>query len=147
MQEKPNDISVQLFRKKCAKHGLRVTPQRIAIFEELSKAEDHPSSEDIYKRIRKKLPHVSFDTVYRTLLSFSKIGLINVVEGYGDRKRFDPNIHNHHHLRCIQCHAIIDFYNDSYDKIVVPKEIKQKFQVLNKKVILEGICKKCSNNI
>ncbi len=138
------DNSIQFFQEKCLKHGLKITVQRVAIYEELLKARDHPSADDIYKRVRKTFPNISFDTVYRTLLSFSEIGIIKPVEGYGEKKRFDPNINKHHHFRCVQCHEIIDFVNESYDNIEVPQELEKQFIVLNKRVVLEGICKKCS---
>jgi len=132
------------FRDQCAKGGLKVTPQRTTIYEELIKAKDHPSANDLYKRVRKTLPNISFDTVYRTLLSFSEIGLAHLVEGYGELRRFDPDIDNHHHLRCVKCQKIIDFSNTSYDAIKIPSEFKNEFKILNKKVVLEGICKACS---
>jgi len=134
----------QFFYDKCVEHGLKITPQRSAIYDELVKAKDHPSANDLYKRVRKALPNISFDTVYRTLLSFFEIGLAHLVEGYGELKRFDPDIDHHHHLRCIKCQKIIDFDNTFYDEIKIPSELNKEFTILNKKVVLEGICKECS---
>ena len=131
------------FKTQCARRGLKVTPQRVTIYEELMKAKDHPCADAIYKRVRKNLPNISFDTVYRTLLSFSQIGLIRVVEGYSEKKRFDPNIHQHHHFRCIKCHTIYDFENDAYNDIVVPEAVKKQGVIISKRVVLEGICSKC----
>jgi Fur family peroxide stress response transcriptional regulator len=138
------NTSTELFKNKCARHGLKITPQRVMIYNELRKAKDHPSADTIYKRVRKILPSISSDTVYRTLLSFSKIGIVNLVEGYSGNKRFEPNLTKHHHFRCLKCQAIIDFCNDAYNSIEVPDELKKQFQFLNKRVVLEGICKECS---
>ena len=88
-------------------------------------------------------PNISFDTVNRTLLTFSKIGVVDIVEGYGDPKRFDPNTNNHNHFRCIKCNNIIDFYFKPYEAIKIPEAIAKQFTILNKKVVLEGICNKC----
>ncbi|MGQ9570683.1 MAG: Fur family transcriptional regulator [Thermodesulfovibrionales bacterium] len=134
---------MDIFYRRSREHGLRVTPQRTAIYQELLKAKDHPSSDTIYKRIVKKIPNISFDTVNRTLVTFSKIGIANVVEGYGQPKRYDPNIDIHHHFRCIQCNNIIDFHNKEYDNINVPEELQKQYLVTNKKVVLEGLCDKC----
>jgi Fur family peroxide stress response transcriptional regulator len=136
--------AIGLFRSKCKKHGLKVTPQRTIVYEELLKATDHPSIDILLKRVRKILPNISFDTVYRTLLSLSKIGVVNIVEGYGGSKRFEPNVAPHHHFRCINCHRIIDFYNEYYDNLKIPTDIQKQFNVLNKKVLLEGLCKQCN---
>ena len=134
----------QFFYDKCVEQGLKITPQRSVIYDELLKAKDHPSADDLYKRVRKVLPNISFDTVYRTLLVFSDIGIVKLVEGYGELKRFDPDIENHHHLRCVQCQKIIDFCNQSYDALKIPAEFEKEFTILNKRVVLEGICKECS---
>ena len=134
---------MKTFTEKCKEKGLRITPQRSLIFQILSEACDHPSADAIYQRVREKMPNVSFDTVYRTLLSFTELGLVSLVEGYGEQKRFETDTKNHHHCRCIKCHAIIDFCEDSYDAIKVPAELSKKFSVINKRVVLEGICSKC----
>ncbi len=132
-----------MFYDKCAEKGLKITPQRSLIFDDISKAKDHPTAEAIYKRVRKNLPNISFDTVYRTLLSFTKIGLINLVEGYGEQKRFEPDLHQHHHFRCIKCHTIYDFEHDPYNNISVPEAVQKQGIVTNKRVVIEGICYKC----
>jgi Fur family transcriptional regulator, peroxide stress response regulator len=132
-----------VFFKRSRDNGLKITPQRAAIYQELLKAKDHPSADVIYKRIIKKIPNISFDTVNRTLLTFSKIGITNIVEGYGQPKRYDPDMDVHHHFRCIQCGSIIDYHSKEYDNITVPEEINKQFTVISKKVVLEGLCSKC----
>ena len=52
------DTSKQFFKDKCAEHNLKITPQRVIIYEELSKSKDHPSADAIYKRVRKTLPNI-----------------------------------------------------------------------------------------
>jgi Fur family peroxide stress response transcriptional regulator len=134
---------LDIFYRRSKEHGLKITPQRSAIYKELLRAKDHPTADDIYKRIVKRIPNISFDTVNRTLLTFSKIGITDVVEGYGQPKRYDPDMEIHHHFRCIQCNSIIDFHNKEFDNITVPEEINKQFTVINKKVVLEGLCSKC----
>ena len=147
MNYKPDkNKMLEVFYLQSRKHGLKITPQRIAIYQELLKAKDHPSADIIYKRLIKRIPNISFDTVNRALLTFSKIGIANIVEGYGQPKRYDPYIDIHHHFRCIQCNRIIDFHNKAYDNISVPKEIQKQFSVFNKKVVLEGLCDRCNKN-
>jgi Fur family peroxide stress response transcriptional regulator len=137
------DKKMDIFYQRSKEHGLKITFQRTAIYEELLKARDHPTADVIYRRIVKKMPNISFDTVNRTLLTFSKIGIANVVEGYGQAKRYDPDMDIHHHFRCIQCGSIIDLYNREFDNITVPEEVNKQFTVINKKVVLEGLCSKC----
>ena len=138
------DSLLETFRKRCGENGLKITPQRTVIYLEFLRSKDHPSVDALYKRIKKSLPNISFDTVYRTLQSFSEIGLANVLEGSGEPRRFDPDTQNHHHFRCIRCGNIFDFHSEFYDNIDIPKEIRAEFNVTKKKIILEGICKYCS---
>ncbi|MBD3246747.1 MAG: transcriptional repressor [Candidatus Omnitrophica bacterium] len=140
--EKSQDFT-QLFSQKCAEHGLKITPQRSAVCAELMKAKDHPTADAVYKRVREKLPNISFDTVYRTLLLFTELGIISLVEGYGEQKRFEPNLHQHHHFRCVKCRKIFDFESDTYDQIAVPKEARNYGTVIHKRVVLEGVCARC----
>lgn len=140
------DSALEMFRRRSKESGLKITPQRTAIFEELLKARDHPTADAIYQRIVKKIPNISFDTVNRALSTFSKVGLIRVVEGYGEPRRYDPDLGLHHHFRCMRCGRIIDFHNKDYDNIAVPAEIRERFTVTGKKVVLEGLCGECGKD-
>ncbi len=135
--------SLDIFREKCKENKLKITPQRIVIYEELFRSKDHPNAEALYKKVKKIIPDISLDTVNRTLLTFSNIGIVKNVEGYGEPRRYDPNIKNHHHFRCINCNSLIDFDYKPYDDIIIPRDIKKRFNVTSKKVLLEGYCNTC----
>ena len=139
--------SMDFFRRKCRENTLKVTPQRIVIYKELIKSKDHPNADVLFQRVKNIIPDISLDTVNRTLLTFSKIGIIGVVEGYGDPRRFDPDLEIHHHFRCIYCNKIIDFDHKPYDDIPIPGNMKKRYKVLSKKVLLEGYCDKCRINL
>lgn len=143
MTIKKEDKCLPTFLTRCAEHGLKITPQRTVIYEALFHSKEHPTADSVYKKVKSKLPNISFDTVNRTLLTFSKINLIHVVEGYGEAKRFEPDLAPHHHFRCVNCNSILDFQEKAFDSLEVPTKILKKFKVLNKKVLLEGLCDKC----
>jgi len=128
------------FMAKCKQHQLKITPQRIAIFKEIRTSKAHPSVDDMYRTIKKQFPSVSFDTVNRTLLTFSEIGLVDLVEGQGGPRRFDPNRAEHHHFHCIKCGRIVDVFEKGYDELEIPASLKKRFKILNKRVVLNGIC-------
>lgn len=132
-----------IFHIKCREANLKITPQRTIIYESFINDKGHPSADLVFKKVRKQIPNISFDTVNRTLLSFVDIGLLRVVEGYGRPKRFDPDMGDHHHFQCLKCNTIIDFKEPSFDTLKVPAVIKNKFTVTGKKVVLEGICRIC----
>jgi Fur family peroxide stress response transcriptional regulator len=143
MTIKDDGVFIARFKHKCRANNLKITPQRTAIYRELIKSKDHPSASTIFNKLRKIFPDISFDTVNRTLLTFNEIGIASLVEGYGEPKRFDPDTKSHHHFRCIKCNDIMDIHHRSFDNIKIPEEIKRQFTVLNKRVVIEGICGKC----
>jgi len=131
------------FINKCKSFGLKITPQRIAIYQEVLVSSNHPSAEAIYRNIKDTHPNISFDTVNRTLLTFADMGLIQIVEGSGDARRFDINTEQHHHVRCTKCGSITDFYWEKYNNLEIPEEIHEKFSVNKIRVVIEGICNSC----
>ena len=131
------------FKEICRSRGMKITPQRVAIYRELLLSKKHPSATAIYRKIKDYYPNISLGTVNSTLLVFSRLGLATVVESSGEPKRFDANLEPHHHFKCMKCGKIIDFISDMYDNMTVPAEIENKYLVLGKKVHLEGLCDKC----
>ncbi|MBN2019713.1 MAG: transcriptional repressor [Sedimentisphaerales bacterium] len=134
---------LELFREKCRERGISITPQRVAIYSVLIGNQAHPSAETIYNRVKITFPDISIDTIYRTLSTFSNMGLVDEVEGYGEVKRYDPELKQHHHFRCKKCNKIVDFHEKSFDNLKIPKAIKEKFSVSNIKVVAEGLCDEC----
>jgi len=142
-ENKNMEEKLDRFKKICKENVIKLTPQRLVIYEKLISTDEHPSTDMLYKRVRKTFPTISFDTVNRTLLTFHEIGIANLVEGTGNPKRFDGNLDKHHHFQCMKCRKIIDIYNESYDNIQVPPEIQGNFDILKRTVRLEGICDEC----
>ncbi|MCP4263524.1 MAG: transcriptional repressor [Planctomycetes bacterium] len=143
INSKELDEKTRQFTSQCREAGLKITPQRIAIYRELLQTHDHPSAEMLYEKVQKTFPSISLDTVNRTLLTLNKIGAAFTVVGSGDAKRFDGGLHEHQHFRCLKCKKIVDFHHKPFDNIKLPANIRKKFKVLRKTVYLEGICDLC----
>lgn len=135
--------SFEHYIRKFKDFNLKITPQRVAILNKVLNSDNHPSAEEIYNKIKKDYPNISFDTVNRTLLTFAEIGILDIVEGSGDVRRFDKNDKPHHHFRCRKCGKIEDFYYEKYDKLEIPEDINNKLSVNKIRVVLEGICREC----
>ena len=146
MQKHPADPLLQDFTETCRTHNLKVTPQRMAIYRELVDSTEHPTVDAMFQTVKKEYPNISYDTVSRTMLTFAEIGMVDLVEVYGGAKRFDPNVTDHHHLHCVSCGEILDFHSDQYNNLDIPEEVRQRFRVLSSRVVLKGVCEKCSNS-
>jgi Fur family transcriptional regulator, peroxide stress response regulator len=138
---------MEWFYSECKKHNLKITPQREAIYKVLVTDKTHPTADSIWKKVKKTCPNISLDTVNRTLISFSELGIIDTIICSGQGKKYDPNAKAHHHLKCIKCGEITDFYNSTYDSLSIPKDVIKEFTVLKKKVVLTGVCSKCKKRI
>jgi Fur family peroxide stress response transcriptional regulator len=134
---------IEEFRRLCREAGLRMTPQRLEIFREVARTDDHPDVESVRKRIRDRLPNVSPDTVYRTLALFEKLGLIRRIELLCDRARFDANTTRHHHFVCSECGRIEDFVSDEMDSYEPPAEVRSLGNVKSVHLQLRGVCNSC----
>ena len=124
--------------------GVRVTPQRLAIFEAVARAGGHPDVETIFGAVRRRLPTVSLDTVYRTLHLFAEVGLLSLVGQSGERTRFDTNTRPHHHFVCTCCGAMQDFEAGDYDGLGLPSAAAGLGRVQSAHVELRGLCSRCA---
>ena len=92
--------------------GLRVTPQRHAIFRALTDATRHPTAEGVYAAVCTELPMISLRTVYQTLNDLSAMGELSALNLGTGSTRFDPNLEPHHHLVCEVCGRIEDLHHE-----------------------------------
>lgn len=138
---------MDLFYKKCRENKLKVTPQRVAIYKALTTSVSHPCAEQIHREVKESFPHISLDTVNRTLITFAAAHMVDVVEGHGDPRRFDPNRDPHHHFYCMACHKIFDFQADALDSWTLPLEIEKNFLITGKRICLTGYCDQCRSKI
>ena len=147
MQDRNRDTKIDAFINQCKAHKLKITPQRIAIFRELVQSKKHPSADTMFHSIRKAFPNISFDTVNRTLLTLARIGIIDVVEGQGGPRRFDPDIRQHHHFYCMECGKILDLFSDRLDRVDIPSQLPEGYSVFSKRMVLKGCCPECKKGL
>lgn len=105
-------------RNKLIEKGLRITPQRLAIFEAVLKLYNHPTADDIAAFIKRDFPNVATGTVYKVLDSLVENGLIKKVKTEKDVMRYDAILENHHHLYCAESDRIADYYNEEINELL-----------------------------
>jgi Fur family transcriptional regulator, peroxide stress response regulator len=146
---KPNPEVLHLrmnrFRDVLARSGLKVTHQRVEIFREVAGSEEHPDAVTIFRGVRKRMPSVSLDTVYRTLWLFIDLGLMTTLGPQREKVRFDANRDPHHHFICIRCGKACDFYSASFDRLEIPGAVKKLGAVESTHVEFRGLCSHCSS--
>jgi len=132
------------FNEACRNSGAKLTHQRMEIFREVAQSANHPDVEKVYQGVRKRMPTVSLDTVYRTLGWLKELGLIKTLGPPRERTRFDANLSHHHHFVCVQCGLTRDFYSDKFDKLTLPESVQSIGYVETTQVEVKGVCLKCT---
>ena len=143
MKRSSTERRVAEFAEACRRQGVKATHQRTEILRELVGTQQHPDAETVYGRVRRRIPAISLDTVYRTLKLLEEKGVISRVGSTRDRARFDANTNRHHHFVCTECGRIDDFTSDVLDRFPVPQEVAAMGRVDGVYVELRGRCRMC----
>ena len=109
---------VTSIRENLQDKGLKVTPQRVAIFEAIVELDNHPTADDIIAFIKINHPNISVGTVYKVLDLFVENNFIKRVKTDKDIMRYDPHLTNHHHLYCSETERIEDFEDAELNQII-----------------------------
>jgi len=137
-----NDI--ELLTDTLKQSGVRITPQRLAIYKLLVESEAHPTASVIYEQIRTQFPSISLMTVYNTLETLVHLGLVNSLGSIGDDNvHYDGNTSSHINLACITCHKIVDINlpeNKSQENRV---SVASGFQLIGARMMYYGFCPDC----
>jgi Fe2+ or Zn2+ uptake regulation protein len=123
--------------------GLRVTPQRQAIFGLLQDDASHPTVDALYERARVGMPTISLKTVYQTVHDLEALGELHVLDLGTGTLRVDPHVEDdHHHLVCTVCGLVRDVPAE-LDRFKVPVRYRREFTVDDIQVIFRGRCGSC----
>ena len=93
--------------------GLRVTKQRVAVYDWLRRHPVHPTADRIWRALLPDYPDLSLTTVYNTVNVLAANGLIRTVNIRSEEQRFDGDPADHGHFYCRACGAVLDFGIDS----------------------------------
>ncbi|HEV7527067.1 MAG TPA: Fur family transcriptional regulator [Acidimicrobiia bacterium] len=138
---KSTETLTAIFREQ----GLRVTPQRQAIFRLLEGDDSHPTMESLFDRARADMPTISLKTVYQTVHDLEALGEVRVLDLGTGSVRVDPNVEDeHHHLLCTECGRVRDLPVD-FTGLNVPVRYRRDFTVDDVQVIFRGHCDHCSD--
>ncbi|WP_105615527.1 transcriptional regulator PerR [Vallitalea okinawensis] len=126
---------------------LKVTPQRLAIFNMLYNTTSHPSAETIYKSLQETHPTMSLATVYKTLDALQKAGLIQQLNVGEDSFRYDANVSSHPHVICLECNRVFDLESDILNDLRSKVASNTDFDLISEKVYLYGTCPECKESM
>lgn len=121
-------------------YNLKVTPQRIAIVEELYH-KGHMNIDDLYKNLLEKFPSISLATIYKNVNAMIEKVFLNEVKIPHTKSVYELVKEDHSHLVCNECGMIEDIHLDTS---VLETSLVTDFKIENTSVVFSGICKHCS---
>lgn len=108
----------------------------------LSTFDNHPTADMVYDKVRQKLLRISLGTVYRNLEVLAEEGLIRKLSVGNDRKRFDHDLSDHNHIRCVICHRIDDVdlnFSPPSENLIE----KEGYEIMGHTMVFWGKCPDC----
>jgi Fe2+ or Zn2+ uptake regulation protein len=125
-------------------HGLRVTPQRQAIFRLLHGNDRHPTVDSLYDAARIEMPTISLKTVYQTVHDLEALGQVSLLDLGTGSVRVDPNVEaDHQHLVCSECGLVRDV--PVTEVPTLPARYRRDFRADAVEVIFRGVCEQCAS--
>lgn len=122
-------------------YDLKVTPQRVAIVEELYK-NGHMNIDELYKNLQSKFPSISLATIYKNVNAMVEKIFLNEVKLPDTKTVYELVKDSHSHLVCSSCGNIEDIHLDT-SIIEDSLSTMSKFKVENTEVVFSGTCQKC----
>ncbi len=131
------------FRELCANHGLAATHQRQVLYEVMQTMPGHPSPEEVYARVKKRVPAISLATVYKNIHLFVEKGVLKQLSLHHGSLRVELNSVHHHHMVCSHCKAITDIEEKDLGVLPTPQRLPGGFQAQRYSIDIIGICAAC----
>uniref|UniRef100_A0A7V4LBT4 Transcriptional repressor n=1 Tax=Desulfobacca acetoxidans TaxID=60893 RepID=A0A7V4LBT4_9BACT len=131
--------------EKLRNRRISVTPQRLAVLTVLEKSRTHPTAEQIFQEVRRDMPAISFNTVYKTLEVLCQRGLVIKVNPLHEVARYDIDTGEHAHLVCRRCHHIVDLHDLKVPIPPLPAHLEGGFRVDGHSLFYWGLCPSCQH--
>ncbi len=125
--------------------GLRSTRQRDIILDIFLSTHQHVSVEELYLKVKASNPGIGQATVYRTLKLFTEAGLAREILLHDGQTRYEHIVagEHHDHLVCTGCNAIIEFENETIEKLQKDIASLHGFMIRSHKLEIYGLCATC----
>jgi Fur family peroxide stress response transcriptional regulator len=134
----------ELLAERLKEHGLRVTPQRLAIYRALVATAEHPTAQMLYERLHPALPSLSQATVYNSLQALAACGLVHELGDAGDGAlHYDADLSPHLNLVCTRCHRIEDFFDPALALVDNAVNSRSGYRIMGARLVYYGLCAAC----
>lgn len=133
---------LEKYVKLLKENSIKITPQRLEILKYLDENRIHPTVEQIYTELKEKNPSLSKTTVYNSVETLKKHGIVQSISISGSESRYDIKQGMHHHFLCKKCGKIVDIEVECPN---LGKMLECGHNVEEVQGYFKGICKICLN--
>jgi len=123
--------------------GEKLTRQREAVLQVIREREDHPTANDIFAAARRRLPGISYATVYNSLRFLKEAGLVHEIKFGDSASRYDRETDRHDHALCSRCGKLVDFDLPQAAELMMAAARRLKFKPESVHLTLKGVCPEC----
>ncbi|MDQ3819463.1 MAG: transcriptional repressor [Acidobacteriota bacterium] len=120
-----------------------LTRQRDAVLQVIRESENHLTASEIYEAARRRLPSISYATVYNSLKYLKDAGLIHEISFGNGASRYDRVTERHDHALCTDCGKLVDFDLAVSSDLVRAAVRKTRFKPETIHLTLRGLCPDC----
>lgn len=125
--------------------GFKVTPQRLAIYDVLVNTKEHPSAEMIFNKLQPAYPTMSLATVYKTIEILKEMGMVQALNVGEDSFRYDADISDHAHIRCLTCGRVDDLHGIDHSEFSSAVEKSTAYRLTGQQFYFFGQCPACQS--
>ena len=129
------------FIEQLKNNHLKVTPQRLAILEEIEIA-GHIDVESLFEILKISFASISLATIYKNVNQLYELKILDVVKVPHQKVQYEITKAAHIHLACDACGSVIDM-NQSVETLLASAENESGYQLNHSSVVFNGLCPTC----
>ena len=125
--------------------GRALTPQRRAVLDVVLESGEHLTANEIFEAAHRRLPTLSFATVYNSLKYLRDAGLLREINFGKGSSRYDRETGRHDHAICSRCGRLVDFDLPETPQMLRAAARRSRFKPESIHLTLVGVCPDCQS--